>query len=46
MKPPKLNIGSVEIHGVLIGEKMDSLEFKCTKITLVLKTNVIGEFQK
>jgi len=46
MKPLKLNIGSEETHGVLIGEKTDSSEFKCTRITLVLKANAIGEFQK
>jgi hypothetical protein len=37
------NIGSVEIHGEHIGEKVDFLELECINIILLLKAIVLGE---
>jgi hypothetical protein len=44
MKKQVLSIGLEGIRGEPIGVKMDFLELGCTKITLVSKSLVIGQY--
>lgn len=45
MKQLELNIGSEEIHGVLIGENMVTLESRWDRTILVSKMVALGGYQ-